>query len=274
MEPPGGGDWFVGDLGDPWVAAIADSLPGDVRRVHCAGPLHERVLGGRAAPARLALHRGLLTPRDADCLARYRAGGSPPPRVVLCLGPHVRHAELERWAAQGLFDDVVPEATAGDTLARRLTAAEGGVTRPLGTRPRLAVVSANHEMRETLVEACELAGFPATPARDWSEAPAHRLALWDVPVLERGWADEMARRSQLGPVVALIGFPDRALVAEARERGASACLELPCDLADLVAVLDRLTPLRAEPPHAFPPAPAAAAVRHAGPRVAAADRDA
>ncbi|MDR3632822.1 MAG: hypothetical protein P4L84_03245 [Isosphaeraceae bacterium] len=273
MDAPGRADWFVGDLGDPWVAAIGSSLPESVERVHCAGPLREELLAGHRVPGRLAVHRGLLTPRDAECLARYRAGGSPAPRVVLCVGPHIRHAELERWAVQGLFDDVVPEATARDTLARRLAADEGGVPRPLGTRPRVCVVSTNFEMRETLAEACETAGFPALPARDWSEAPPQGPALWDVPVLEPGWPMELARRSRVGPVVALIGFPDRALVAEARERGASACLELPCDLADLVGVLDRLASPRAEAPHAFPPVPASVGRRRPS-RVAAGEGDA
>ncbi|MEJ7639101.1 MAG: hypothetical protein WKF75_14295 [Singulisphaera sp.] len=45
-----------------------------------------------------------------------------PPRVVLCVGPHAKHAELERLAL--LIDEVVPEATARDTIARHLPGGE------------------------------------------------------------------------------------------------------------------------------------------------------
>jgi hypothetical protein len=133
-------------------------------------------------------------------------------------------------------------------------------------------VSTNYELRSVLAEACEAAGFAAEPVRDWSEASPRGLALWDVPVLEPGWPDQLARRSRLGPVVALIGFPDRALVTEARAQGASACLELPCGLGDLAGVLDRLVPGRGEPPHDVPPPPAALGRRRAA-RVAAHGED-
>ena len=59
-------------------------------------------------------------------------------------------------------------------------------------------------------------------------------------------------------MVALLGFADRATVGQARAHGASACLELPFDLADLVFVLDRLAAPRIEPAHEVPPPPAAA----------------
>jgi hypothetical protein len=261
MDAPGGSAWFVGDLDDPWVAAIAASLPGGVARVHCAGPLPDGLLAGGQAPGRLALHRGALTPADAECVARYRAGAAPAPRVVLCVGPHVRYADLERWSALGLFDDLVPDATARDVLARRLSADEPGLPRPLGVRPGVSVVSANHELRDVMAGACEAAGFPAAVARDWAEARPNGVAVWDVPILEPDWPRALARRAPIGPVVALIGFADRALVAEARAHGAAACLELPCDLADLAAVLDRLAPPRAGAAHALPPAPASAARR-------------
>ncbi|MEJ7639102.1 MAG: hypothetical protein WKF75_14300 [Singulisphaera sp.] len=63
-------------------------------------------------------------------------------------------------------------------------------------------------------------------------------------------------------MVALLGFADRATVGQARAHGASACLELPYDLADLVFVLDRLAASRAVPAHEVPPPPAAARRRH------------
>ena len=77
--------------------------------------------------------------------------------------------------------------------------------------------------------------------------------------------DALARRVRVGPVVALIGFADRSLVAEAKGAGASAVLDLPFDLADLAAALDRLPlpsparPTRNEPGHPTPPRPASRA---------------
>jgi len=246
--------WFVGDLDDPWVVAIAAALPATVTRLHHPGDLPEAFAAGPDAPATVVLHRPVLTRHDAERLARLRAG-KVPPRVILCFGPHVRHAELERWSE--LVDAALPEATARDTVARRLDADHPAPRRSRpGPKPRVAVVSANATLRQTLAEACEAAGYPASPARDWSDAPACGPAVWDVPVLEPGWPNELARRARVGPVVALMGFADRTLVGEAHARGAVACLELPVDLADLVAVLDRLPASRSEPAHELPPSPA------------------
>ena len=121
----------------------------------------------------------------------------------------------------------------------------------------VSVISDHFELRETLAEACEVAGYRAKPARDLSEAAPGGLAVWDVPVLGTDWPRGLARRASAGPVVALLGFADRATVGQARAHGASACLELPCDLADLVFVLDRLAASRIEPAHEVPPPPAA-----------------
>jgi hypothetical protein len=64
------------------------------------------------------------------------------------------------------------------------------------------------------------------------------------------------------PVLALMGFADRELVSLARSLGASACLDLPVDPADLAFVLDRMTARERrsgaglDPAHPVPPAPA------------------
>ena len=263
MNDPGRSVWFVGDLDDPWVAAIADALPHEVARRGCAGDLPDEWLDVTSGLETLVLHRALLTPHDAEWLATLRSGCGTPPRVVLCVGPHARHAELERLAL--LVDEVVPEATARDTIARHLPGNE--VRAPLALRGAgpgrcVSVVSDHFELRETLAEACEVAGYPAKPARDLSEAAPVGLAVWDVPVLGTDWPRGLARRASAGPVVALLGFADRATVGQARTHGASACLELPYDLADLVFVLDRLTASRVEPAHEVPPPPAAARRRH------------
>jgi hypothetical protein len=249
--------WFVGDLDDPWVASIADALPEATVRAHCPGDLSEALIDPATLPAVLALHRSVLTRHDAERLKRLRSARTPPTWVVLCYGPHVRYAELERWAE--LFDAIVPEATAHEVIARRL-GPTGEITvrrASAGPRPRVGVVVANVPLRQAIAEACEASGYPVSTARHWNEAPATGPAVWEVPALEPDWPPELTRRGRADPVIALVGFPDRALVAEVRERGASACLELPVDLADLIAVLDRLTAPRVEPAHELPPASAA-----------------
>jgi CheY-like chemotaxis protein len=251
---------FVGDLDDPWVASIADALPAGTTRVNCPGDLAGKLL--EATTGILVLHRRVLTGSDAEWLARWRSERNPPDKVILCFGPHARYADLERWAA--LIDAAVPEATALDTIARHLTLANpagriGPIRSSASPRRRVAIVSTNVALRKTLAEACDNAGYSASGARDWSEAHAHAhgLAVWDVPVLDGDWPQALARRARVGPVVALIGFADRVLVTEARASGASACLELPVDLADLLAVLDRLPTPRNEHAHEVPPPPAA-----------------
>jgi hypothetical protein len=252
--------WFAGNLDDPWVVAIADALPGSVRRVNCPGGLDEGRFerDGAFRPRVLVLHRALLTAGDAELVARFRAGAAPVPRVVLCVGPHVRHADLERWSS--IVDAVVPEATARDTIARHLADRSEPAFSAV-QRPSVCIISGNHELSQTLADACGALGYGVEPARDWSEASSRSLAVWDVPVLERDWPLMLARRKRTGPVVALLGFADRALVTLAREHGAAACLELPYDLADLAFVLDRLATLRAQPPHDVPPPPAVRRLR-------------
>ncbi len=250
MEGPDRPIWFAGDLGDPWVASIADALPRDTLRIDCPGSLPETWPTGEPSPGVLVLHRAALDATDALRLSRLKARAAATPRVILCLGPHARHVDLERWAR--LVDAVIPEATARETVARHALA----VDRPFGSRPggcgpRVAVVSTNFELRATLAESCRVGGYSPEPAVDWHDAPAGLPSIWDVPVLEPGWGADLARRSATAPVVALLGFADRATVAQARERGASACLELPWELPDLLRALDRAI----RPPHAVPPAP-------------------
>src|SRR3954454_1849420 len=163
--------WFLGDLGDPWVAAIGDALPPDSARISCPGDLPDDwpIADG---PRVVVVHRSFLTPGDADRLSRLRGSATPTPRVVVCPGPHARHVDLERWSARGIVDAVVPEATARDTIGRHVEAAgpvdeASTLTRPRGAsvpKPRVAVVSSNWELCRTLADACEVLGYPAEPA--------------------------------------------------------------------------------------------------------------
>jgi hypothetical protein len=243
--------WFVGDLDDPWVVAIAEALP-RAHRLHRPGDLPETWPVEGRMPSAVIVHRAILTPTDAHRIVRLRAGWERPPRIVLCVGPHARYLEVERWSR--LVDVVIPEATAPETVARHAFES-GRVSRSTGPRPRVAIVSTNHELRTTLADACRSGGFSAEAAVDWEDIP-HGVALaWDVPVLEPDWPSRLAGRARRSPVVALLGFADRATVASAREHGASACLDLPCDLEDLLGVLDRLTSARLHPGHEVPSPP-------------------
>lgn len=256
MEDLGRQIWFVGDLDDPWVAGIAESLPAGTVRIACPGEVTDGLLEMLPSTCTLILHRGFLSRHDAECLGRLRLVVSRDLRLILCLGAHVRHADIVRWG--DVADVILPEATARDTLPRHLGRSIEPRAGAPGSGPRhhVAVVSANLTLQETLMEACAVSGYSATPARDWSSAPGACPAVWDVPVLEPEWSLALARRAAEGPVLALLGFADRILVREARAAGAAACLELPFELADFAAALGRITSRRADPAHAIPPKPA------------------
>jgi len=246
--------WFVGDLDDPWVADLADALPHDVTRIPTQDDWHEVVLAQGGTLSSLVLHRATLTPRDVERLARFRNERVPTPRVVLCVGPYARYVELERCSE--FVDVVLPEATARDTILRHLGKGEGrGEREAPGNHPQVQVVSSDFELRQTLAAACVVAGHRAKPVANWSEAAPGGVVVWDVPVLDTDWPGTLARQARLASVVALLGFADRAMVREARDQGASACLESPCELADLLFVLERLSACRSEPAHGVPPPP-------------------
>jgi hypothetical protein len=275
MAEPDRSVWFVGDLEDPWVSTIADVLPGRAGRLSCASDLPEDWPPSDSGPALLVLHRALLTGHDLDWLRRFRQRSEPPPRVVLCFGPYARYADLGRWLP--LVDAALPEATARDTLAGRLVGEGEEPPRPPGPRPLVGAVSALADLRQTLAMACEAAGYPVRPAHEPSEVPEGALAIWDVPVLEPDWRRALAALSRRGPVVTLMGFADRERVGQARACGASACLELPFEVADLIRALDRLAlehpaAWRGSAPHAVPPPPSSS--RRSAPLLAARQRPA
>lgn len=252
---------FVGDLEDPWVVSIANALPAQTLKVNVSGNLPETVFQIiiNSEPSVFIVHRMLLTPHDAEWLSRLKSILPNPPRVVLCFGVHTRSADLERWL--GLVDIAIPEATARDTIGRQLTLLGPGLglrqESPTASRAklRMTVVSTNLALRQMLAETCEEAGYHVATARDWSDATAGGVGLWDVPVLDSNWPRELTHRLEMDPVLALMGFADRDLVAKARSCGVTACLPLPLELADLIFVLDRLPIIRGEPAHRLPPPP-------------------
>ncbi|HEY2158638.1 MAG TPA: hypothetical protein VGH33_23610 [Isosphaeraceae bacterium] len=245
--------WFVGDLGDPWVVAIADRLPTAFVRCACTGELPEAWIGEEPPPGLVVIHRPILTVLDTQRLGRLRARGDSTARVILCVGPHARHDDLVRAAR--LFDAVLPEATAAETIRRHV---EPVRARPVG-RTAVRVISSIHDVRGVLVAACRGVGFRAEASDDRDETPARGVVVWDVPVLDPSWPERMALRARTASVVALLAFADRETVATARQAGAAACLDWPCDLDDLAYVLERIAAgPRAEGGHALPPGPASA----------------
>lgn len=274
---------LIGDLEDPWVAAIAQALAAGrrVHRVRCAGPLPDAPFAGLPFPRAVLIHRHHLGSADVERIGAWRAvAADPSPELILAISPYVRYEELERCS--GLVDLVVSEAVASDTLPGRLARRLDGYTRhqppPGGDRCRIEVAGGNGELSRVLVGACMRAGYAAATVDEWEMfgEPAFKgrspgpvgnervLTIWEVPVLEPGWCRDLERRAhRTGPVIALAGFADRSTVTRAREAGAAACLELPCDLDDLIDVVDRIvvgtpadswpSPARAEPPHRLPP---------------------
>ena len=246
--------WFLGDLDDPWVlsilAATADSSV--VRAIPCSGELPESLFEPDRPPRIVILHRSRLTPGDASRLERWRADprANPLPRIILCFNPYARYAELERCFR--VADLVLPEATAVETLPRHVIRLMLDTPETLALAcpeaPPVEVVSSDHELRVILAESCLTAGFQVTTARDLRDdrdrlatvASGPVMTLWDVPVLDPAWPRRLEERCKLGPVVVLLGFADRATVAEARSRGAWACLDVPFDLHDLIDVLNRV----------------------------------
>jgi hypothetical protein len=278
MDNPDGAIWFFGDLCDPWVVAIADALPRSrvVTRIDCSSALPSGPADSGGSPRLIVVHRQRLVPGDAERLKEWRStdGSGTAPALILCAGPYVRYEELERFS--GLVDLVLSEATACDVISRHAARLlEGRPPRAPGGGLRVFVASSNGELCRTIAEACAIAGYQVEQANDQmvgarvrssaGAAPAGEalLTVWDVPVLEE-WTERLERHAlEHGPVVALIGFPDRDTVALAKAKGAVACLELPLNLDDLIEVIDRCSrafasgprtaPGRAQPPHLLPP---------------------
>ncbi|WP_165222271.1 hypothetical protein [Aquisphaera insulae] len=281
MEEIGRPVWFLGDLDDPWVARIADSirgLPGlAIRSVVGDLPSADRMAD---PPSLLIVHRSRLSDADIASIESW----VPPdpddrtelaPGIVLCYGPLVRYAELERCARLSCL--LIPEAVAAETLdgqARRRLGMDPRGSGRVGTRGlTVDVVSSNRALRDALAEGLEGLGIRS---RSQPDPGLHEVILtqasgradvmvWDVPVLEPGWTAVLERRARQSAVIALLGIADRALVTEAKAAGAYACLDVPLDLEDLASVIGRIhaeraglrtaAVARAEPRHAVPPGP-------------------
>ena len=274
--------WFIGDLSDPWVTSIANSIARgrNVHCVDCVAALPSDCFDRTDPPRLIVIHRSHLGFEDIERLADWRAPQStnPVPAVFLCVSPYVRYVELERVSR--LVDVGVSEATAAEVLPRHVARVIEGTERQ-GPRPaavpfRIEVASGNEAIGGAVLEACVSAGYRAELIDDQEiggiirvrnrpgPATERVLTIWEIPVLETGWAGRLEWRAlRTGPVITLAGFADREIVTQARAHGAVSCLELPCDLDDLIDAVDRVirltaleswpVPPRAEPPHELPP---------------------
>jgi hypothetical protein len=274
--------YLMGDLSDPWVSSIGDGFPAryQVNRVDCPEDVPDRAFSSGRPPLLIVVHRNRLCDDDARRIVSWRGIAAPheSPLVVLCVSPYVRYEELERW--RGIADIVLSDATARDILPARLSRRSEGRrdvrARTNGPPFRVEVAGSIDAVCSMVVEACAGAGYRVRQVSDLllgelaggrrsNPSSSERvLTIWDVPVLEPGWPDQLERRvRQTGPVITLLGFADRASVTVARGRGAAACLELPFDFDDLFFLIDRTVenrpietwpvPARLEPPHLLPP---------------------
>jgi hypothetical protein len=274
---------FLGDLDDPWIAGIVASLSAgrQVHRVRCAGTLPDWPFES-PHPRAVIIHRHKLGAADAERLEKWRGRGVEPAcDLILCVSPYVRYEELERRS--GVVDLVISEAVAADVLPGRLARRLDGQgrRRPSPGSPafRIEVAGGDGELSRALVDACARAGFAARvideqeiggklhpqPRERGVPTSERVLTIWEIPVLEEGWPQRLEWRAhRYGPVIAVGGFVDRAVVARARGAGAVACLELPYDVDDLVDAVDRIVsltspdswpiPPRVEAHHVLPPA--------------------
>lgn len=264
--------WFVGDRADPAAAAIARRLPVDrTRLVTARGALPRFRLGDSVArPGVVVVHRATLGQTDLDRLARLRGWLGEAGRVVLCVGPHARAVEVERWL--GVVDAVVPDALAAATIARHVgpsgrgasVMASAPTTGPGEGHPGVVVVSTNHELRATLTALLRAHRFAVAERSELEEMPGSTppadpaVTVWDVPALEVDWPDRLRAATAIrraGPVVALIGFLDARAARTAREAGAALALDLPVDVADLVEAVRHAPRGRRDQAHAVPPPP-------------------
>ena len=281
---------FVGDLGDPWVMEILGSISdlSEVHAVMCVGDVPDRLFEPDQPPRLLIVHRTRLSQADAARIEQWRSVPrvNALPRVILCFSPYVRYAELER-CSRGV-DLAISEATAVETLSRHVSRLLERRDEPPRAAPAadclpVQVISSNHELRAVLSEICLAEGFKVSSGREFTaqwqgraagadRAANQMLTLWDIPVLVADWPRMLEERTKLGPVVALLGFADRATVGQARASGAAGCLDLPLDLNDLVHVIERVNRKlrsdsstkfegRIEPAHAVPPGPVSRAKR-------------
>ena len=246
--------WFVGDLDDPGAVAIASALPADsTGRIDAPGNLPtEWPVVEDDLPRVVVLHRAILGGTDGERVGRLRKQLGPARTIILCVGPHVRYFEVDRWLRW--VDMVLTETVAAATIGRHVQRVNPPRPEPSRT---VAVVSGNFELRATTAAILRSTGYEVVEHPELEEASKlpQLATVWDVPILEPNWRSRLSVRAATSPVLALIGFLDRGTANAALGAGAAAVLDLPYDLADLTQSVDRIVGVRRDQAHRNPPSP-------------------
>ena len=272
---------MIADLSDPVAKELAGRLPVSawVRNQAVESEWPERPPEPLERADWLILHRTGLPRSVLTRLRRWRLMLGRWPATVLILGPHVRYADIEPWS--DLADEVIDEPAALAALERRWLIPKSRRRRARVVPPRLETASQVPDNSEDLPPSARRISLRVHDAelrlwlREWLAARGENVIdelprwvspvsdpndpqpdpqtletnfnptrmIWEVPTLDPSWPETLSRLSrQGGRVLALIGLADRDQVAQARESGAAAVLDLPCDPDDLTFVLDRLEP--------------------------------
>jgi hypothetical protein len=233
---------FFGDREDPYARAIAGAIPNLDRAWDCRDLIPDlgrfaRELDGDHV---IVAHRSNPRPIEIDRLAAVRTvDPAARHKIILCSGDYLRYREWNRSRTK--FDAILAETSARETIALYVNADSARRSAPRERSP-VAILGGNHAIRRTIAEACRDFGRdPAIAVDDDNLSNIQESTLiWIDPTFERNRIDLFFRAAERNAIVALIGCADRVRDLEARRLGASACLDFPCDLADLAFVLDRI----------------------------------
>ena len=161
--------WFIGDLDDPWIVEIAESIASvrSIRRLDCPGSLPDLSIRPHAAAATDRPPSASSGPRTTLCgswTGVSLKARTAPPAVFLCISPYVRYVELERCQPSGRPRRLRGDGRRGLAAARRspverertpgLPARRDGLS---GSRSPVATT----RFGRALIEACGTAGYRA-----------------------------------------------------------------------------------------------------------------
>lgn len=233
---------FFGDREDPYARAIAGAIPCLDRAWDCRDLIPDlgrfaRELDGDHV---IIAHRSNPRPIEIDRLAAVRTvDPATSHKIILCSGDYLRYREWNRGRTK--FDAILAETSARETIARYINADSARRSAPRERSP-VAILGGNNAIRRTIAEACRDFGRDSAIVVDDGNLLniKESTLIWIDPTFERDRIDLFFEAAERNAIVALIGCADRVRDLEARRLGAAACLDFPCDLADLAFVLDRI----------------------------------
>ena len=233
---------FFGDREDPYASAIARAIPDLDRAWDCRDLIPDLGRFARELDQDhvIIAHRSNPRPIEIDRLAAIRTiDPAARHKIILCSGDYLRYREWNRSRTK--FDAILAETSARETIALYVNADSARLSTPCERSP-VAILGGNHAIRRTIAEACRDFGRdPAIVVDDGDLLNIQESTLiWIDPTFERDRIDLFFGAAERNAIVALIGCADRVRDLEARRLGAAACLDFPCDLADLAFVLDRI----------------------------------